>query len=779
MQDIIADRLGNQYAERKLIAFLFVFYFLFLDNQEVKMEHLNWNGFKAGVWQNEINVRDFIQTNYKEFTGDSSFLKGATERTNALMKKVQMLFALERQYGGVLDIDTDTVSSLTSYTPGYVDKQNELIVGLQTNRPLKRGVNPFGGIRMARQACEAYGYKLGRKIEEEFKFRTTHNDGVFRAYTDEMRAARKCHVITGLPDAYGRGRIIGDYRRVALYGVDRLIEEKKKDKKLLESKSFNTETIRLDEELYRQISFLGYLKEMAAMYGYDISEPAKNAKEAIQWTYFGYLAAIKEQNGAAMSLGRVSSFFDIYIERDIENGTLTEEGAQELMDDLVIKLRLARHLRTPEYNELFGGDPMWITEAVGGMGEDGRTLVTKNSFRVLNTLYTLGPSPEPNLTVLWSGALPEGFKKFCAKVSADTDSIQYENDDVMRPIYGDDYAIACCVSAMKIGKQMQFFGARCNLAKLLLIAINGGYDTTSGMHIGPQMPVLEGDKLDFDAVIKRFDVYIEWLSKLYVNTMNVIHYMHDKYAYEKIQMALHDTEVGRFMAFGIAGLSVVADSLSAIKYADVEPIKDENGFIVEFNTVGDFPKFGNDDDRVDLIAKDMTHRFITELRKTPTYRNAEHTLSVLTITSNVMYGKNTAATPDGRKASAPFAPGANPMHNREENGALASLNSVAKLSYDDCRDGISNTFSITPDALGNTEKERIDNLVTILDGYFAKKAHHINVNVMNRETLMKAYENPEAYPNLTIRVSGYAVNFSKLSREQQREVISRTFHESI
>ena len=743
------------------------------------MGHENWNGFKAGVWQNEINVRDFIQTNYKEYTGDASFLKGATERTASLMKKVQTLFTLERQYGGVLDIDTDTVSSLTSYTPGYVDKANELIVGLQTNRPLKRGVNPFGGIRMARQACEAYGYKLGRKIEEEFKFRTTHNDGVFRAYTDEMRAARKCHVITGLPDAYGRGRIIGDYRRVALYGIDKLIEEKKKDKKLLESKNFNAETTRLDEELYQQIAFLGYLKEMAAMYGFDIGAPAKDAKEAIQWTYFGYLGAIKEQNGAAMSLGRVSSFFDIYIERDLANGTLTEESAQELMDDLVIKLRLARHLRTPEYNELFGGDPMWITEAVGGMGEDGRTLVTKNSFRVLNTLYTLGSSPEPNLTVLWSNSLPEGFKKFCAKVSADTDSIQYENDDVMRPIYGDDYAIACCVSAMKIGKQMQFFGARCNLAKLLLIAINGGYDTTSGMHIGPQMPALDCDKLDYDEVTKRFDIYIEWLAKLYVNTMNVIHYMHDKYAYEKTQMALHDTEVGRFMAFGIAGLSVVADSLSAIKYADVEPVKDENGFIVEFNTVGNFPKFGNDDDTVDLIAKDMTHKFITELRKTPTYRNAEHTLSVLTITSNVMYGKNTAATPDGRKAAAPFAPGANPMHNREENGALASLNSVAKLSYDDCRDGISNTFSITPDALGMTEEERIENLVTILDGYFAKKAHHINVNVMNRETLMKAYENPEAYPNLTIRVSGYAVNFAKLSREQQREVISRTFHESI
>ena len=743
------------------------------------MEHSNWNGFIPGVWQNEINVRDFIQTNYKEYTGDASFLKGATERTETVMKKVQMLFALERQYGGVLDIDTDTVSSLTSYSPGYVDKKNELIVGLQTNRPLKRGVNPFGGIRMARQACESYGYKLGQKIEEEFKFRTTHNDGVFRAYTEEMRAARKCHVITGLPDAYGRGRIIGDYRRVALYGIDRLIEDKRKDKKLLESKDFNTETIRLDEELYQQIAFLGYLKEMAAMYGYDISEPAKNAREAIQWTYFAYLGAIKEQNGAAMSLGRVSSFFDIYFERDIANGTLTEEGAQELMDDFVIKLRLARHLRTPEYNELFGGDPMWITEAVGGMGEDGRTLVTKNSFRMLNTLYTLGPSPEPNLTVLWSMALPEGFKKFCAKVSADTDSIQYENDDVMRPIYGDDYAIACCVSAMKIGKQMQFFGARCNLAKLLLIAINGGYDTTSGMHIGPQMPALDKDKLEYNEVIERFDIYIEWLAKLYVNTMNVIHYMHDKYAYEKTQMALHDTEVGRFMAFGIAGLSVVADSLSAIKYASVHPVKDENGAIVDFETLGNFPKFGNDDDRVDFIAKEMTHKFITELRKTPTYRHAEHTLSVLTITSNVMYGKNTAATPDGRKASAPFAPGANPMHNREENGALASLNSIAKLSYDDCRDGISNTFSITPDALGVTEDDRIDNLVAILDGYFAKKAHHINVNVMNRETLMKAYENPEAYPNLTIRVSGYAVNFAKLSREQQREVISRTFHESI
>ncbi len=743
------------------------------------MDFKQWTGFNKGAWTEEINVRDFIQKNYKEYTGNSDFLTGATERTKIISKKVQNLFSLERQFGGVLDIDTATVSSLTSFTPGYIDKENELIVGMQTNRPLKRSVNPFGGIRMVRQACEAYGYKLSDKVEEEFKFRTTHNEGVFRAYTDEMRAARKCHVITGLPDAYGRGRIIGDYRRVALYGVDMLIEEKKKDKAELASGSFNTDEIRLDEELFQQIAFLGYLKEMAAMYGYDISEPAKNTKEAVQWTYFAYLGAIKEQNGAAMSLGRVSTFFDIYIERDIANGELDESGAQEIIDDFVTKLRIARHLRTPEYNELFGGDPMWITEAVGGMGEDGRTLVTKSSFRILNTLYTLGSSPEPNLTVLWSNSLPENFKKFCAQVSVDTDSIQYENDDIMRPIYGDDYAIACCVSAMKVGEQMQFFGARCNLGKLLLIALNGGYDTTSNMRIGPQMDVLASDKLDYSVVKERFDTYIAWLSHLYVNTMNIIHYMHDKYAYEKIQMALHDTDVHRFMAFGIAGLSVVADSLSAIKYANVKPIMDEKGFIVDFETTGDFPKFGNDDDRVDLIAKELTHKVITELRKTPTYRNAEHTLSVLTITSNVMYGKNTGATPDGRGAFQPYAPGANPMHNREENGALASLNSVAKISYDDCRDGISNTFSITPEALGRSGEERIDNLVGILDGYFAKKAHHININVLNRETLMDAYENPEKYPNLTIRVSGYAVNFNKLSREQQREVISRTFHEAI
>ena len=743
------------------------------------MEHENWKGFKSGLWKEEINVRDFIQTNYKEYTGSSDFLSGATKRTSVMMEKVQALFKLEREKGGVLDVDTNTVTSLKNYAPGYVDKENEIIVGLQTDAPLKRGINPFGGMRMARQACAAYGYKISEDVERAFSYKTTHNDGVFSAYSDEMRLARRCHVITGLPDAYGRGRIIGDYRRVALYGVDKLIEEKDKDRCELDKKEFSVDSIRLREEIFRQIRFLGYLKEMALTYGYDISMPAKSAVEAVQWTYFAYLAAIKEQNGAAMSLGIVATFFDIYIERDIQIGRLTEQGAQEIIDDFVIKLRLARHLRTPEYNELFGGDPMWITEAVGGMGVDGRTLVTKSSFRILNTLYTLGSSPEPNLTVLWSTALPENFKKFCAKVSVDTDSIQYENDDIMRPYHGDDYAIACCVSAMTIGKQMQFFGARCNLPKLLLIALNGGYDTTSGIHIGPQMSVLDGDNLDFDTVMQRYKIYISWLANLYVNTMNVIHYMHDKYAYEKIQMALHDTEVERLMAFGVAGLSVVADSLSAVKYAKVRAIKDENGFIVDFDTKGEFPKFGNDDDRVDLLAKEMTHLFITELKKTPTYRNAKHTLSALTITSNVMYGKNTGATPDGRKNGEPFAPGANPMHNREENGALASLNSITKLSFDDCRDGISNTFSITPEALGKTEQERVDNLSRILDGYFSKKAHHINVNVLNRETLIKAYENPEDYPNLTIRVSGYAVNFNKLSREQQREVISRTFHESV
>ncbi len=741
------------------------------------MEFASWKNFKAGKWQNEIDVQSFIAANYTLYEGDASFLQGATARTTELMDRLNDLFRLEQQFGGVLDIDTTTVSSLTHYQPGYLDKDKELIVGLQTNRPLKRGVNPFGGIRMARQACESYGYKLSEKIENEFVFRTTHNDGVFRAYTDEMRAARKCSIITGLPDAYGRGRIIGDYRRVALYGIDALVAAKKADKKKLGEGNMNTDTIRLSEELFQQITFLGKMKEMAGQYGFDISNPATNAKEAIQWLYFAYLAAIKEQNGAAMSLGRVSTFLDIYIERDIAAGVLTEESAQELMDDFVMKLRMARHLRTPDYNELFGGDPMWITECVGGVGEDGRPLVTKNSFRVLNTLYTLGSSPEPNLTILWSQALPQGFKEFCAKVSVDTDSIQYENDDLMRPAYGDDYAIACCVSAMKIGKQMQFFGARCNLAKLLLIALNGGYDATSGVHIGPQKAVYEGETLDYEAVMERLTEYRAWLAHLYVNTMNVIHFMHDKYAYEKSQMALHDTEVERLMAFGVAGLSVITDSLSAIKFAKVTPVKNEEGYIVDFKTEGEFPKYGNDDDRVDTIAAQMTHDMICELRKTPTYRDAIHTLSALTITSNVMYGKKTGATPDGRPAGAAFAPGANPMHNREENGALASLNSVAKISYDDCRDGVSNTFSITPETLGTTDAERTGNLVCVIDGYFAKNAHHINVNVLRRETLMDAYEHPEKYPNLTIRVSGYAVNFHKLSKEQQLEVISRTFHE--
>ncbi|MDD6034418.1 MAG: formate C-acetyltransferase [Oscillospiraceae bacterium] len=738
-----------------------------------------WNGFKGEKWKNEIDVRDFIQQNYTPYTGDASFLSGPTERTSMLMKRLNTLLQLEKEYGGVLDIDTTTVSSLTSYAPGYLDKEQELIVGLQTNRPLKRGVNPFGGIRMARQACEAYGYKLSDKIEDEFQYRTTHNDGVFRVYTEEMRKARHAGVITGLPDAYGRGRIIGDYRRTALYGVDRLIEEKKKDKARIGEGVMDADTIRQSEELFQQLNFLGKLKEMAAMYGCDISKPASNAREAIQWLYFSYLAANKEQNGAAMSLGRTSTFIDIYIQRDLENGTLTEEGAQELMDDFVMKLRMMRHLRTPDYNELCGGDPMWITESVGGVGEDGRPMVTKNSFRVLNTLYNLGPAPEPNLTVLWSEQLPQPFKEFCAKVSIDTDSIQYENDDLMRPTYGDDYGIACCVSAMKIGKQMQFFGARCNLPKLLLLSLNGGYDQLSGTSLGPQMAPYEEEYLDYEKVAGRFGVYLQWLCKLYVNTMNVIHYMHDKYAYEKIQMALHDTDVHRFMAFGVAGLSVITDSLSAIKYGKVRVIRDENGHICDFETTGDFPRYGNDDDRVDSIARNLLEDVITQLRRNPTYRGAEHTLSVLTITSNVMYGKKTGSTPDGRKKGEPFAPGANPMHNRDKSGALASLNSVAKMPYDCCRDGISNTFSIVPQALGSSDSERVDNLVTILDGYFSQMAHHVNINVLNREKLEDAYNNPDKYPNLTIRVSGYAVNFCKLSREQQREVISRTFHESM
>ena len=739
-----------------------------------------WNGFVPGAWQNSINVRDFIQKNYKPYTGDDKFLAGPTPRTDRLMKKLNELMAAEREKGGVLDVDTETVTSLLTFAPGYLDREDELIVGLQTDAPLKRGVNPFGGIRMARSACEAYGYKLSDKIEEEFRYRTTHNDGVFRVYGPETRAARHCGLITGLPDAYGRGRIIGDYRRVALYGVDRLVAEKQKDMDELHRRDMTDDVIRLIEEVWRQIDFLNKLAEMAKGYGCDIRRPAATAREAVQWLYFGYLGAIKEQNGAAMSLGRTSTFLDIYFERDLAAGALDEQGAQELMDQFVMKLRMARHLRTPAYNELFGGDPMWITESVGGMGEDGRTLVTKNSFRVLHTLYNLGPAPEPNLTVLWAEALPEGFKTFCAKVSCDTDAIQYENDDLMRPVYGDDYAIACCVSAMRVGKDMQFFGARTNLPKLLLMSLNGGRDEVKNEQVGPVSQVYPGEYLDYDEVCRRLDFYRAWVARLYANTMNVIHYMHDKYAYEKLQMALHDTQVHRYMAFGIAGLSVLADSLSAIKYAKVRCVRDEaTGLIKDFAVEGEYPAYGNDDDRVDSIAAEQARLFFEELKKHPLYRNAEPTLSVLTITSNVVYGKKTGATPDGRKAGEPFAPGANPMHGREKSGALASLNSVAKIKYDCCKDGISNTFSILPEALGKTEAERWGNLVVLLDGYFAQMAHHLNVNVMNRQMLQEAYDDPSKYPNLTIRVSGYAVNFHKLSREQQREVIRRTFHSAM
>lgn len=738
-----------------------------------------YRDFVKGNWSDAIDVADFIRRNYTPYYGDESFLVGPTKRTKALRAVLNWLEKAERDAGGVLGIDTETVSSLLSYPPAYMDKENELVFGLQTGAPLVRGVNPFGGIRMARSACEAYGAKMSDKIEDAFRYRTTHNDGVFRVYTDEMRKCRHVGILTGLPDAYGRGRIIGDYRRVALYGVDRLIEEKKKDKAERGKLDMSEDNIRLLEELWRQIDYLGRLKEMAAGYGFDISRPAETFLEAVQWVYFAYLAANKEQNGAAMSLGRVSTFLDIYAERDLREGRLDESGAQEIVDQFVIKLRTMRHLRTPEYNELFAGDPMWITESVGGMCEDGRPLVTKNSFRFLHTLYDLGTAPEPNLTILWSEKLPDAFKRYAARVSAETDSIQYENDDLMRPVSGDDYAIACCVSCMKVGKQMQFFGARCNLAKTLLMALNGGKDERYFMQVGPEMPVYEGDVLDYDEVVKRFDFYLAWLARTYVNTMNVIHYMHDKYAYEKIQMALHDTDVERLMAFGVAGLSVLADSLSAIKYAKVRPVKNEQGIITDFITEGDFPKFGNDDDRVDSIAKETLDKVIAELRKTPAYRGAKHTLSVLTITSNVVYGKKTGSTPDGRNAGEPFAPGANPMHNRETNGALASLNSVAKLPYEDCRDGISNTFSIVPAALGKTTEERISNLVDILDGYFKQNAHHLNVNVLDREKLVAAMNDPTLYPNLTIRVSGYAVNFNKLTKEQQREVISRTFHAAL
>lgn len=740
-----------------------------------------WNGFNRGEWCEKIDVQDFIERNYTFYDGDESFLASPTERTDKLMSQVRELLKTEQERDGVLDVDTEKVSSILSYKPGYIDKELELIVGLQTEAPLRRGLNPFGGIRMCERACENYGYKMSDKVSEEFKYRTTHNDGVFRVYSEEMRKCRHSGIITGLPDAYGRGRIIGDYRRLPLYGMDYLIKEKENDKKLIQERDMSEENIRLVEEIWKQISFMKELITMATGYGMDITRPAKTAREAIQWLYFAYLGAVKEQNGAANSIGRISTFLDIYIERDIKSGIISESQAQELMDDFIIKLRMVRQLRTAEYNELFAGDPTWVTMAEGGISElTGKPLVTKNSFRVLNSLYNLGSASEPNITILWSENLPEPYKRFCAKVSIDTDSIQYENDDVMRPRYGSDYSIACCVSAMKTGKQMQLFGARCNLAKVLLMALNGGREELHGDQIAPKGKVFEeGKPLEYDEVIKAYDVYSDWIARLYVNTLNVIHYMHDKYAYERLMMAFHDSEPERLMAFGMCGLSVLVDSLSAIKYAKVTPIKDSNGIIVDYVTEGDYPKYGNDDDRVDDIAKWIVDDFIAKLRKTKTYRGATHTLSILTITSNVVYGKKTGNTPDGRKTGEPFAPGANPMHGRDSSGAVASLASVAKLSYDSCRDGISNTFTVTPKVLGDNETDRVSRLVMLLGGYFSNDAHHLNVNVLNRDKLIDAMNNPYKYPNLTIRVSGYAVNFNKLSRKQQEEVISRTFHEKL
>jgi len=736
-----------------------------------------WRSFKKGTWTSNVNVRDFIQRNYTPYEGDDSFLAGPTSRTTALWTQVAELMKEETKKG-ILDADTKIISTVSSHGAGYIDESLELIVGLQTEKPLKRALMPFGGIRVANNALESYGYKMDPNTKEMFdlKYRKTHNDGVFDAYTDDMRLARKTGIITGLPDAYGRGRIIGDYRRVALYGVDRLIEDKENERKLLTLDVMESKLIRQREEVAEQIYALNELKEMAQAYGIDISKPALNSKEAIQWTYFGYLGAIKEQNGAAMSLGRVSTFLDVYIERDLAEGTLTEEQAQELVDDFVIKLRMVRFLRTPSYNELFSGDPTWVTESIGGMGLDGRTLVTKSSFRVLHTLTNLGPAPEPNLTVLWSPRLPEGFKNFSSKVSIETSSIQYENDDLMLADYGDDYGIACCVSAMKIGKQMQFFGARANLAKALLYAINGGRDEKTGEQIAPLYAPITSDILDYDDIMARFDLIMDWLAQLYINTLNIIHYMHDKYSYERLQMSLHDKDVLRTSACGIAGLSVVADSLSAIKHAKVKAIRNDQGLVVDYEIEGDFPCFGNDEDRVDSLANELVERFMNKLRKHKTYRSSVPTLSILTITSNVVYGKKTGNTPDGRKAGEPFAPGANPMHGRDQNGALASMASVAKLPYEHSEDGISYTFSIIPGALGKEEDARIKNLSGLLDGYFESEGHHINVNVFDRETLEDAMEHPELYPQLTIRVSGYAVNFVKLTREQQLDVINRTFH---
>jgi formate C-acetyltransferase len=736
-----------------------------------------WQGFKTGRWTKEIDVREFIQLNYTPYEGNDSFLAGATENTKKLWEEAMALFKKERDNGGTLDVDTKTVSMINAYGPGYLDKELETIVGFQTDAPLKRAVMPFGGIKMVENSCKAYGYECDPSISEIFtKYRKTHNQGVFDAYTPEMRAARKSGIVTGLPDAYGRGRIIGDYRRVALYGIDKLIADKNAQKDSLIVSTMDENVIRLREEIADQIKALNELKAMAMAYGFDISQPATNSREAVQWLYFGYLGAIKDQNGAAMSLGRTSTFLDIYFERDLAAGTITEEEVQEIMDHFVMKLRMVKFLRTPEYNDLFSGDPTWVTESIGGMGIDGRTLVTKNSFRMLNTLYTLGPSPEPNLTVLWSTRLPEGFKNFCSKVSIDTSSVQYENDDLMRPYWGDDYGIACCVSAMRIGKQMQFFGARVNLAKTLLYAINGGVDEKSGVQVGPRFEPITSEYLDYDEVMAKFEPFTDWLANLYVNTLNVIHYMHDKYSYEALEMALHDRDVFRTMACGIAGLSVCADSLSAIKHAKVKAIRNEAGVAVDFEIEGDYPMFGNNDDRVDQIACDLVENFMNKIRKNKTYRDSYHTQSILTITSNVVYGKKTGNTPDGRRAGQPFAPGANPMHGRDNSGALASLSSVAKLPYEHAQDGISNTFSIVPGALGKNMDERVHNLSSMMDGYFSQGAHHLNVNVFDRATLEDAMEHPEKYPQLTIRVSGYAVNFIKLTREQQLDVINRTFH---
>ena len=744
------------------------------------MDFKEWEGFnKQGEWTKEIDVRGFIQANYTPYDGDESFLANVTEKSAKLWDEIQDLYKEEREKG-VLDVDTKTPSGINRYEAGYVDKDLETIVGLQTDSPLKRAIMPNGGIRIVEKSCESYGYKVDPEVEYIYhELRKTHNDGVFAVYTPDIRAARSSHLLTGLPDGYGRGRIIGDYRRVALYGVDALIAEKQDELNILDTDEFTEEVIRDREEIHDQIEALKQLKAMAEKYGFDISKPAKNAHEAFQWTYFAYLGAIKDQNGAAMSLGRVSTFLDIYVERDLKNGTITEEFAQELMDQFVLKLRMVRFLRAPEYNALFSGDPVWVTESIGGMGIDGRTLVTKNSFRLLHTLEDLGPAPEPNITVLWSKNLPEGFKKYCAKISIATSSIQYENDDLMRITLGDDYGIACCVSAMKIGKQMQFFGARANLAKTLLYAINGGKDEMSGKQVAPKFEPITSEYLNYEEVMEKFDQMMDYVAKIYIKALNAIHYMHDKYSYEALEMALHDRKIRRTMACGIAGFSVAVDSISAIKYAKVKVIRNDDGLAVDYEAEGDFPKFGNDDDRVDEIAVNLVKTFMKKIEKHQMYRNADPTLSILTITSNVVYGKNTGSTPDGRKAGVAFAPGANPMHGRDESGALASMNSIAKLPYEYSEDGISYTFAITPSTLGHSEEERINNLTSMLDGYFMQTGHHINVNVFDRSLLIDAMNHPENYPNLTIRVSGYAVNFVKLTREQQEEVIARTIQEKI